>query len=107
MRGVIAASIAEPSQRSRRDRLNGGSGSRTSSSRRSVDTLSAFEAKTKMFDLWTENQRTADAHLALMVKARPLLQTEAAGGRLPGLQLFRAYPALAINEVVSISPHLL
>lgn len=85
--------------RNRRDRLNSGSDEPSASG--NFDALTASDAKKRMYDLWTANTRTFAAHSDLMVKARPLMRVEAK--KLPGLQLFRSYPALGNNDIVSVS----
>jgi len=81
--------------RKRRDRVNAG-GPREASDA----ILSASDAKKLMFDKWTSEERSAAAHKNLMAIARPLRKQEAK--KLPALNLLRVYPALGINDIVSV-----
>lgn len=81
--------------RKRRDRVNAGGPKEASET-----IISASDAKKLMFEKWTSEERSAAAHKHLMELARPLRKQEAK--KLPALNLLRAYPALGINDIVSV-----
>ncbi|KAK3929524.1 Putative F-box protein [Frankliniella fusca] len=60
--------------------------------------MTALEAKQEMIEKWKDNQRTPAAHKHLMEIARPVRKLDSK--KLPGLQLLKSYPALAINEIL-------
>lgn len=86
--------------RNRRDRTSSDDTASTSRSS-SFDAMTAFDAKKASATLWADNVRSVASHRELMEKARPLRRVEVV--KLPGLNLFRAYPALGINDIVRIS----
>ncbi|KAK3910188.1 Histidine--tRNA ligase, partial [Frankliniella fusca] len=84
--------------RKRRDRCNQEGTEGASTSQGKNGEMTALEAKQEMIEKWKDNQRTPAAHKHLMEIARPVRKLDSK--KLPGLQLLKSYPALAINEIL-------